>query len=653
MFPTNGKSRTIITNISPVVENGRYHSKTSLNEETLISADIFCDGHDEIGCSVHLKINDARQWKEYPLQFLHNDHWQFSFIPAETGIYQYRIQAWVDHFNTWRKGLLKKFEAGVDLKTDILIGAEYLMNMASKAATKDRELLQKWSEQISSAEDIGPLIPFITSDEVNKIVGRNTDKSNAVISPVYTIQAERVKARFSTWYELFPRSASETAGQHGTFKDVKRLLPHIAAMGFDVLYLPPIHPIGQQKRKGKNNALTANEDDAGSPWAVGNATGGHKAIHPQLGTIRDFKALVSDARKNNIDIALDIAFQCAPDHPYVKEHPKWFKWRPDGTVQYAENPPKKYEDILPLNFETDDWKNLWLELKSVIDYWISVGVTIFRVDNPHTKAIPFWEWLIAGVKKENPDVIFLAEAFTRPRIMERLAKIGFTQSYTYFTWRNTKAELEEYLTELTQTDLRYYFRPNFWPNTPDILPPILTEGGENAYIMRLILAATMSSNYGLYGPVYEFGINTPAPGKEEYIDNEKYEIKHWNWTQYTRIKEYIARINRIRKDNPALQTTWNIVFAETQSEQVICYCKADEKSGNTIIVVVNLNPHQTQSTMVKLPFEKIGLKGQDSITLHDLISGDKYTWSSAWNYVELNPYDVPAHIFKVVHNKPI
>ncbi len=653
MFPSNGKSRIIITNISPVVENGKYHAKTSLNEEITISADIFCDGHDKIQCSVHLKSNKARQWKEFPMQFINNDHWEFVFTPSETGLYQYRIQGWVNHFSTWRAGLLKKFEAGQDITVDLLIGAEILRNTAAGANAKDRRLLLHWSEQVTDATDMDPLITFITGDEVSTVVNRNIDKSNAATSPVYTIRAERVKARFSTWYELFPRSASEVRGQHGTFKDVNRLLPHIAAMGFDVLYLPPIHPIGELKRKGKNNALIATEDDAGSPWAIGNQKGGHKAIHPQLGSLQDFKALVTAAKKFNIDIALDIAFQCAPDHPYVKEHPQWFNWRPDGSVQYAENPPKKYEDILPLNFETEDWKNLWQELKSIIVYWISIGITVFRVDNPHTKAIPFWEWLMAEISKDHPDVIFLAEAFTRPRIMERLAKIGFTQSYTYFTWRNTKSELEEYLTELTQTDMRYYFRPNFWPNTPDILPPVLTEGGENAHIMRLILAATMSSNYGLYGPVYEFGINTPAPGKEEYIDNEKYEIKHWNWTQYTRIKEFITRLNRIRKENTALQTTWNIVFAETQNEQVICYCKADEKTGNIIITVVNLDPHQTQSTMVKLPFEKIGLAGKDNVKLHDLISGDKYTWTTGWNYVELNPYDVPAHILKVAHNETV
>jgi starch synthase (maltosyl-transferring) len=418
-------------------------------------------------------------------------------------------------------------------------------------------------------------------------------------------------------------------------------------MGFDTLYFPPIHPIGEEKRKGKNNSLTAGREDPGSPWAIGNRLGGHKAIHPELGTLKDFQDLIAEARKLDIEIAMDIAYQCAPDHPYVKEHPQWFKWRPDGTVQYAENPPKKYEDILPFNFETEDWKNLWQELRSVIEYWIDKGVTVFRIDNPHTKSFAFWEWMIGEVRAKFPEVIFLAEAFTRPRIMERLAKAGFNQSYTYFTWRNTKKELEEYMTELTKTDMRYYFRPNFWPNTPDILPPEITFGGEVAHIRRLILAATLSSNYGLYGPVYEFGFTQPMHGKEEYIDNEKYELKHWDWNQYTRIKELITRVNRIRKQNTALQDTYNIEFAETTNEQIICYTKRDKRTGNLLVIAVNLDDHNTQSAQVKLPMEKIGLSWSEPYTVRDLLSGDKCKWQGEWNYVQLNPYEMPAHILRV------
>jgi starch synthase (maltosyl-transferring) len=372
-----------------------------------------------------------------------------------------------------------------------------------------------------------------------------------------------------------------------------------------------------------------------------------RALPGQLGTLRDFKALIKEANKLNIEIAMDIAYQCAPDHPYVKEHPQWFKWRPDGTVQYAENPPKKYEDILPFNFETDDWQNLWQELKSVIDYWVDAGIRVFRIDNPHTKAFHFWQWMIGEVRTKNPEVIFLAEAFTRPRVMERLAKIGFNQSYTYFTWRNTKKELEEYMTELSKTDLRYYFRPNFWPNTPDILPPALIYGGENAHIMRVILAATLSSNYGLYGPVYEFGINAPHGAKEEYIDNEKYEIKQWDWDRYTRIGDIITRLNTIRRQNTALQTTWNIEFAETTNDQIISYIKVDPESGNKLLIAVNLDVHNAQGAHLRLPLAKMEIDPDRPYQLFDLLSGDKYQWEGDFNYVQLNPYLMPAHIFRI------
>lgn len=643
----DGRKRVIITNIVPLVDGGAYPAKTAEGETITISADIFCDGHDEIVATISLKHKNDRQWKEYPLNFINNDHWEYVFQPAKTGIYQFRIQAWIDHFTTWKNGLQKKYEAGLDISVDLLIGAEMLRAASLSANAKDKKLLASWAKDLAAPGNEDAMVAIITGDKVSETVHRQIARDNVTISGTYTIEVERKKAAFSTWYELFPRSAAERAGEHGTFKDVKKLLPHIADMGFDVVYFPPIHPIGHSKRKGKNNSLLAEPSDPGSPWAIGNKKGGHKAIHPQLGTLKDFKSLIAEAQKYDIEIALDIAYQCSPDHPYVKEHPQWFKWRPDGTVQFAENPPKKYEDILPINFETDDWQNLWKELKSIVDYWIAAGIKIFRVDNPHTKAFPFWEWMIAEVRKQHLDVIFLAEAFTRPRLMERLAKAGFNQSYTYFTWRNTKQELEEYMTELTKTDMRYYFRPNFWPNTPDILPPVLTEGGENAHIMRLILAATLSSNYGLYGPVYEYGINKPRPGKEEYIDNEKYEIRHWNWQQYTRIKEFIARINRIRKENTALQTTWNIEFARTTNDNIICFTKTDVQRNNVLIVAVNLDPHHTQSAIVDLPIKKLGIKEGIPYTVTDLLSGDEYEWQGATNYVELNPFDIPAHVLRV------
>jgi starch synthase (maltosyl-transferring) len=414
-----------------------------------------------------------------------------------------------------------------------------------------------------------------------------------------------------------------------------------------VIYLPPIHPIGRKHRKGLNNALNANAGDPGSCWAIGSEEGGHKSIHPELGTMKDFQDLIWAAGERNIEIAMDIAFQCAPDHPYVKEHPQWFKWRPDGSVQYAENPPKKYQDILPINFENDDWENLWEELKSVIEFWIDKGVKIFRVDNPHTKSFGFWEWAIAEIRAGEPDAIFLAEAFTRPRVMELLAKIGFNQSYTYFTWRNNPWEMRQYMEELTKTEMRNYFRPNFWPNTPDILPPVLVHGGEPAFIFRYILAATLSSNYGLYGPAYEFGVNDPYPGKEEYLDSEKYEIKDWDWFKETRIREIITRVNKIRKENPAFHDTFNIHFAEVQNDHIICYGKHDKASGNRVIVAVNMDPYNQQSANVRIPLQELGIDPHTPYQVYDMISYSRYTWQGEWNYVELNPYQMPAHIFRV------
>jgi starch synthase (maltosyl-transferring) len=459
--------------------------------------------------------------------------------------------------------------------------------------------------------------------------------------------AEPVRCAFSSWYELFPRSASPVPGQHGTFRDAEKIVQSVAEMGFDVLYLPPIHPIGTTHRKGKNNSLKASPDDPGSPWAIGNYDGGHKAIHKQLGTIDDFKNFTDVCRQHGIEPAMDIAFQCSPDHPYIKEHPEWFKWRPDGTIQFAENPPKKYEDIVPFDFETPAWRSLWRELKSVIDYWIDNGIKIFRVDNPHTKSLFFWQWLIREVHRKNPGIIFLAEAFTRPRIMEQLAMAGFSQSYTYFTWRSTKKDFQEYLTELTTTSQRYYFRPNFWPNTPDILPPHLTSGGENAHLIRAILAGTLSSNYGIYGPVYEYGLTTPMPGKEEYIDNEKYEIHHWDWSKYSKIKEVLQRLNKIRKTNSALQRTDNIYFAETSSEHILSYCKKSLTDNNIILVAINLDPYNIHESNVKLPLHKLGIDNGKSFMVSDLLSGDKFEWYGENNYVRLNPYDLPAHIFLV------
>lgn len=648
MSETDGRKRVVITDIQPQLDHGKYPARTVIHEPIVISANIFTDGHDVVNASVLIKHEKEKKWREIPLDFVMNEHWKILFLPGETGFYRFKIQGWIDHFLTWKRGLIKKIDAGVDISVDLLIGAELLDEVAQEANSKDKKQLQKWSDMLRTEEQEGIREALVTSKELAETVERVGPRPFVAISDEeYLIEVERRKALFSTWYELFPRSASEIPGQHGTFKDVERLLPRIAEMGFDTLYFPPIHPIGEKHRKGKNNSLTAEEGDPGSPWAIGNKSGGHKDIHPELGTLEDFQGLIFAAKEHDIDIAMDIAFQCAPDHPYVKEHHKWFIWRPDGSVQYAENPPKKYEDILPINFESDDWQNLWKELKSVVEYWIEQGVEIFRVDNPHTKAFPFWEWMIAEVKSQYPKTIFLAEAFTRPRLMEQLAKIGFTQSYTYFTWRTTKYELEQYLKELTQTNLQYYFKPNFWPNTPDILPPHLSAGGENAHVQRLILAATMSASYGIYGPVYEFAINSPHPKKEEYINNEKYEIKHWDWSKKTRITDIITKVNRIRKENRALQSTGNIQFAGSDNDHIIAYAKQDKVTDNTILTIVNLDPHHTQSTFVRVPIDQLGIERGKPYEVIDLLGGGRFNWQDESNFVMLNPHEIPAHIFKI------
>lgn len=645
-----GKKRVTIENIYPQLDCGQYAIKRIINEPIKVFADIFVDGHDQVRASVLYKKIQGKEtkWKHMPMEFISNDHWTGSFVPESEGIFEYTIEAWVDHFSTWQHGLKKKFEDHQEVKTELLIGAELMEKAIEWASKGEKKSLEQSIDLLRANKNEAKTVSYALSERVSTLMAGLYPKDKATRYPkALVVKVEPKLALFSAWYEFFPRSTSPIEGKHGTFKDCERILPEIADMGFDVIYLPPIHPIGTSFRKGLNNALEAQPGDPGSPWAIGAKEGGHKAIHPELGTLEDFSALVKKAKEFNIHIALDFAIQCSPDHPYVKKHPDWFKWRPDGTVQYAENPPKKYQDILPINFETEDWENLWKELKSIVDYWIGKGVRIFRVDNPHTKPFKFWQWLIKEVHAKNPDIIFLAEAFTRPRVMEKLAKIGFNQSYTYFTWRNSREELQEYLTELTKTERREYFRPNFWPNTPDILPISLENKGEPSFIIRLILAATLSSNYGMYGPVFELGLNKAYPGKEEYIDSEKYEIKNWDWNRRTKIKEVITRINWIRRENIALQSTWNIEFHQTDNPNLFCYSKTDEDKNNRILIIVSLDPVYTQSGWVKVPLDYFHLKDKGAFVVHDLISGDKYTWRSEWNYIELRPQEMPAHVFRV------
>lgn len=635
-----GQSRVVIENVQPQVDEGLYPAKRTIGERVDVSADIFSDGHDHIRARLLYKKDGASKWKEVEMRHEGNDVWRASFYVEEKGIYRFTLQAWIDHFDTWYDGFKKKVGAGVNVELELREGVQILKSLATanealKGASKRLEL--EYSDAVS----------FVMSNDFETIVHNNPLVQHAhTYHKQLKVFVEHEKANFSAWYELFPRSAS-LDGRHGTFKDVIRLLPRVASMGFNVLYLPPIHPIGKVNRKGKNNSVNAEPGEPGSPWAIGSDEGGHKSILPELGTLDDYKKLISEAKKHNIDIALDIAFQCAPDHPYVKDHPEWFKQRPDGSIQYAENPPKKYQDIYPFNFETENWFALWNELKSVITYWIEQGVKIFRVDNPHTKPIAFWEWAIHEINKEYPDIIFLSEAFTRPKVMASLAKIGFTQSYTYFTWRVTKDELIGYMNELVHGPSRNYFRPNFWPNTPDILPYHLQYQGENIFIIRLALAATLTSNYGIYGPAYEWHDNIPVQGREEYYDSEKYEIKLHDWKKTNRMTDIISIINTARKQNKALQSTWNIHFCQIENPNLLAYLKSTDDLSNIILVVVNLDSHARQYGYVQLPLRQLKINGTVNVKAHDLITDEQYTWTQEWNYIELDPYRMPFHLFKI------
>jgi starch synthase (maltosyl-transferring) len=649
-----GNGRIVIEGVSPEIDSGHFPAKAIVGDKVTIEADIFADGHDVLSAYLLYRRENESTWTETPMQLLVNDRWRGSFMAGEPGRYLYTITAWVEEFKTWCQDIKKRIEAKQeDLPVYIAIGAGIIREAAGRAPGGDGKALLKWADTVKSGGVTQKdKIKLVMSDKVARLMEQHADRSIAVTySKELAVTVEREKTSFSTWYEMFPRSCIDKSGRHSTFKDCEARLPYIAGMGFDVLYFPPIHPIGHTNRKGKNNTVTAKADDPGTPWAIGAEEGGHKAVNPQLGTLEDFKKLVAAAKDYGIEIALDIAFQCSPDHPYVKEHPEWFRWRPDGTVQYAENPPKKYQDIYPLNFETENWRELWDELKSVVTFWAEQGIRIFRVDNPHTKPFGFWEWLIAGVKKEYPEAIFLAEAFTRPKVMYRLAKLGFTQSYTYFTWRNTKSEITEYLTELTQTEVKDFFRPNFWPNTPDILHEYLQTGGRPAFIARLVLAATLSPSYGIYGPAFELMENVPREkGSEEYLNSEKYEIKHWEVGRKNSLKDFITRVNSIRRENPALQSNRNLWFNATDNDNLICYSKHTEDLSSIILAVVNLDPHQKQTGWVNVPIQAWGLDPKRPCQAINLLSDAVYTWQQEWNWMELDPTDSPARIFRVTQD---
>jgi len=640
----------VIEAVRPEIDCGRFPIKRVTGEAVTVEADVLVDGHDLISAMLLFRPAGQPDWFEIGLREIGNDRWRGSFNVDRVGRFEYCVEAWVDHFKTWRRDLRKRLDAAQVTIADLQIGSRYVLEAQARAKGEERRRLKQWADSLAAVPQPLEGARLGLAEELSDLMSRYPDRSLSTrYAKELQVVVDRERARFSTWYELFPRSTSSVAGRHGTLQDVEAQLPRLAHMGFDVLYFPPIHPIGKTNRKGKNNALVPAADDVGSPWAIGSAEGGHKAIEPALGTLENLRSLVNQAREQGIDIALDIALQCSPDHPYTREHPEWFQHRPDGTIQYAENPPKKYEDIYPFDFEIEEWPSLWEEIKDILMFWIDQGIRVFRIDNPHTKPFRFWEWLINEVKSRQPDTIFLAEAFTRPKIMYRLAKLGFTQSYTYFPWRNTAWELRQYHSQLTRNEVREFFRPNSWPNTPDILTEYLQTGGRPAFMARLVLAATLTASYGIYGPPYEVCENRPRqPGGEEYLDSEKYQLRNWEAeNHHESISEFIALVNRVRRQNPALQSDWNLQFYDCDNPQLLCYSKRTEDFSNVALVVVNLDPHHAQSGWIQVAPRELGVESDDPYQVHDLLSGARYLFHGARNFVSLDPARVPAHVFVI------
>lgn len=640
------QKRVVVDFVSPQINCGDHFIKRVLNEVVNVQANVVVDGHDIIAASVLYKHDGEKKWKEVRMQDVGNDEWKASFVVDKLGYYTYKVQGWVDHALNWQHGIERKIDDNQHVKSELLEGAELIKPLLKIVNNTEKAYLENLVAWFQNEADYENALKEAVGNKLHDIFVKYPEKLHANESKELQIYVDRLKARFSTWYEFFPRSASEAPGAHGAFKDCERLLPRVQKMGFDVLYFPPIHPIGEVNRKGKNNTTIAQEGDVGSCWGIGSKFGGHKAIHPELGSLEDFKSLIKKAKKHNIEIAMDYALQAAPDHPWVKDHPEWFKWRPDGTVQYAENPPKKYQDILPIYWEGNDYKNLWNECLDVLMYWIDCGVKIFRVDNPHTKPYYFWNWVIAKVKEKHPDVLFLSEAFTKPKVMEQLAKQGFTQSYTYFTWRNSKYELTQYIEELTKTDRKEYMRPNFWPNTPDINPYHLQGANESKFLQRYALAATLCSNIGIYGPVFEYMISDAIPGREEYLNSEKFQICHYDWTIENKLTTLISKINQIRHQNEALQQTNNIKFCHIENDNLMAFYKWNDSKTNELLIVISLDPYYAQQGTVQAPLYDLGLHEGQQFQVHDLITGNSYNWYNEWNFIELHP-TLPFHIFKI------
>jgi starch synthase (maltosyl-transferring) len=657
------RRRVVIENIRPQIDGGRFPVKRIVGQPIDITADVFADGHDILRVVLRYRLlpseGGEKPWTATAMRPLGNDRWTARFTPAATGYAEYAVVAWVDHFESWRHALRIKHESGDNVRSELLEGAamiraaaEHLRTLLadrpSPARARARDRLLAHAAGLDAGQTDSQRIGTALSPELAAEMAAWNPPVDPVTQPLLRARVERERAGFAAWYEMFPRSETPDPSRSATFDEAARRLPDIAAMGFDVVYLPPIHPIGRTARKGPNNAPSTSPTDLGSPWAIGGEEGGHKSVDPGLGTIEDFRQFVARAAEVGLEVALDLAYQCSPDHPYVREHPEWFRRRPDGTIKHAENPPKKYQDIVSLDFECRDWEALWDELRSVVVFWIDQGVRTFRVDNPHTKPFAFWEWLIAGVQRDHPDIIFLSEAFTRPRLMERLAKAGFTQSYSYFTWRNSRAELTEYFTELTTTDVREYLRPNLFANTPDILHAFLQDGGRPAFQVRLILAATLGSLYGIYSG-FELCENTPLrPGSEEYLHSEKYEIRPRDWTRPDSLSPLIARINAIRRAHPAFRPGGRLRFHPTDNDQLLCFSRESDDGADCVLMVVNLDPMSMQQGFVQAPADAWGVGGPTGYDVHDELTGETYHWTASRNYVRLDPGTRPAHVLTLL-----
>ncbi len=641
--------RIAIEGIDPEIDGGRFPAKTAQGYPFPVEADVFGEGHDLIDAALLWRRKGATGWTEAPLEFVVNDRWRGEIVFPAIGDHEYTVIAWRDLFGGWCRDVEKKLTAGQKVSLEVVEG----LNLVREAAADPRDpdgaaALHSVVQSLDAEEDEERRLFLLLGDEVSALMKALAPR-NALTryERVLDVIVDRERAVFGAWYEMMPRSQSFEPGRHGTFDDVIKRLPYVKDLGFDVLYFTPIHPIGRINRKGPNNTLTPGDDDPGSPYAIGSAEGGHDAVHPELGTIEDFDRLVEAAADHGMEIALDFAIQCAPDHPWIKEHPEWFDWRPDGTIKFAENPPKKYEDIVNVHFYRDSIPGLWKALHDVLLYWIGHGVKIFRVDNPHTKPFPFWEWVIGEIRSVHPDVIFLSEAFTRPKVMKRLAKVGFTQSYTYYTWRNLRWELEEYLTELTQDECRHYMRPNFFANTPDINPLYLQTSGRPGFRTRLLMAATLVGSYGIYNG-YEICEAVALPGKEDYLDSEKYQLRVWDFDRPGHIKDDIRFVNRLRREHAALRDFTSLRFHKASSENVLCYTKGSPESGSYLLFHVNLDPHNAHDFEFELPLWEFGLPDDGAVEVQDLVNGNSFAWYGKYHSLNLDPHVRPYAVWRLL-----